>query len=68
MKEFLLLIRTEGDVWTSLSPKQLQDHIEHGTAYIGKLVKEGKLKNAAPAGQRKPHRNGPERDNERRTV
>ena|SRR5688572_15212253 len=48
MKEFLLLIRTEGDVWTSLSPKQLQDHIEHGTAYIGNLMKEGKLKSAAP--------------------
>ena len=48
MKEFLLLIRTEGDVWTSLSPKQLQDHIEHGTAYIGNLMKAGKLKSAAP--------------------
>jgi hypothetical protein len=48
MKDFLLLIRTEGDVWTSLSPKQLQDHIEHGTAYIGNLMKEGKLKSAAP--------------------
>jgi hypothetical protein len=48
MKDFLLLIRTEGDVWTSLSPKQLQEHIEHGTAYIGNLMKEGKLKNAAP--------------------
>jgi hypothetical protein len=48
MKEFLLLIRTEGDVWTSLSPKQLQDHIEKGTSYIGNLIKEGKLKSAAP--------------------
>ena len=48
MKDFLLLIRTEGDVWTSLSPKQLQEHMEHGTAYIGNLMKEGKLKSAAP--------------------
>lgn len=48
MKDFLLLIRTEGDVWTSLSPKELQDHVEQGTAYIGKLMKEGKLKSAAP--------------------
>jgi hypothetical protein len=48
MKEFLLLIRTEGDVWTSLSPQQLQDHIEKGTSYIGNLMKEGKLKSAAP--------------------
>lgn len=48
MKDFLLLIRTEGDVWTSLSPKQLQEHIDHGTVYIGNLMKEGKLKSAAP--------------------
>src|SRR5688500_8500527 len=48
MKEFLLLIRTEGDVWTSLSPGQLQEHIEKGTSYIGNLIKDGKLKSAAP--------------------
>jgi hypothetical protein len=48
MKEFLLIIRTEGDVWTSLSPKKLQEHIEHGTAYIGKLMKEGTIKSASP--------------------
>jgi hypothetical protein len=48
MKEFLLLIRTEGDVWTSLSPNQLQEHIEKGTSYIGGLIKDGKLKSAAP--------------------
>jgi hypothetical protein len=48
MKEFLLLIRTEGDVWTSLSPAQLQEHIEKGTTYISNLIKAGKLKSAAP--------------------
>jgi hypothetical protein len=48
MKDFLLLIRTEGDVWTSLSPQQLQEHIEKGTDYIGNLMKHGKLKSAAP--------------------
>jgi hypothetical protein len=48
MKEFLLLIRTEGDVWTSLPPKQLQEHIEKGTSYIGNLIMEGRLKSAAP--------------------
>jgi hypothetical protein len=48
MKEFLLLIRTEGDVWTSLSPQKLQEHMEKGMAYIGKLMKEGKLKSAQP--------------------
>jgi hypothetical protein len=48
MQDFLLLIRTKGDVWTDLSPTQLQDHISKGTAYIGNLIKEGKLKSAAP--------------------
>jgi hypothetical protein len=48
MKDFLLIIRTEGDVWTSLSPKHLQEHIEKGGAYIGNLMKEGKLKSAQP--------------------
>src|SRR5688572_715450 len=48
MKDFLLLIRTEGDVWTSLSPQQLQEHVKKGTSYIGNLMKEGKLKSAAP--------------------
>ncbi|MEO6329081.1 MAG: YciI family protein [Ginsengibacter sp.] len=48
MKEFLLILRTEGDVWTSLSPEKLQEHIEHGTAYIGKLMKEGTIKSAQP--------------------
>lgn len=48
MKEFLLIIRTEGDVWTSLSPQKLQEHIEHGTAYIGRLMKEGTIKSAQP--------------------
>jgi hypothetical protein len=48
MQYFLLLIRTEGDVWTSLSPQKLQDHLEKGMAYIGNLMQEGKLKSAAP--------------------
>jgi len=48
MQDFLLLIRTEGDVWTSLSPNQLQEHIKKGTDYIGNLMREGKLRSAAP--------------------
>ena len=48
MQDFLLLIRTQGNVWTDLSQQQLQEHISKGTNYIGKLVKEGKLKSAAP--------------------
>jgi hypothetical protein len=48
MKEFLLIIRTEGDIWTSLSPEKLQEHMENGTAYIGKLIKDGTIKSAQP--------------------
>ncbi|HTQ63544.1 MAG TPA: YciI family protein [Puia sp.] len=48
MKEFLLILHTEGDVWTSLSPEKLQSHIQKGTAYITKLISEGKLKSAQP--------------------
>lgn len=51
MKEFLLILKTEGSVWTDLSPEKLQQHIEHGGAYIGNLIKEGKLKNANPVDQ-----------------
>jgi len=48
MKEFLLIVRTEGDIWNLLSPDKLQEHIEHGTAYIEKLVQQGKIKSAQP--------------------
>lgn len=48
MQDFLLLIRTEGDVWKDLTPQQLQEHIEKGTSYIGGLIKQGTLKSAAP--------------------
>src|SRR6185312_11464081 len=48
MKDFLLIIKTEGSVWSDLSPEQLQKHLEGGSAYIGNLIKEGKLKNANP--------------------
>jgi hypothetical protein len=48
MKDYLLIIKTKGSVWTDLSPEKLQKHMEHGNAYIGNLMKEGKLKNANP--------------------
>ena len=48
MKDFLLIIKTEGNVWTDLSPEQLQKHLEHGMAYINKLVKDGIMKSGAP--------------------
>jgi len=48
MKDYLLILKTEGSVWTDLSPEQLQKHIEHGGAYIGNLIKDGILKSANP--------------------
>jgi hypothetical protein len=48
MKDFLLIIKTEGNVWTDLSPEQLQKHLEHGMAYINKLVKDGIMKSGSP--------------------
>jgi hypothetical protein len=48
MKEFLLILKTEGSVWTDLSPEQLQQHLINGGAYIGQLIQEGKLKSANP--------------------
>jgi hypothetical protein len=48
MKDFLLILRTEGSVWTDLPPDQLKRHIANGMAYIGKLISEGKLKSASP--------------------
>jgi hypothetical protein len=48
MKEFMLLIRTEGDHLTTLSPEQQQQHLQKVMAYMGGLMKSGKLKSAQP--------------------
>jgi hypothetical protein len=48
MKEFLLIIRTEGSVWTDLPAEKLQKHIEEGTKYITGLMKDGKMKSGLP--------------------
>jgi hypothetical protein len=48
MKEFMLLIRTQGDHLTALSPEQQQQHLEKVMAYMGGLMKSGKLKSAQP--------------------
>jgi len=48
MRDFLLILRTEGSVWTDLSAEELQKHMEHGMAYISKLISQGRLKSAAP--------------------
>ena len=48
MKEFMLLIRTDGDHLAGLTPEGQQAHIRKIGAYIGNLVSEGKLKDAQP--------------------
>src|SRR5688572_7764084 len=48
MKEFLLLIRTQGDHLNALSPEQQQQHLEKVMTYMGGLMKSGKLKSAQP--------------------
>jgi hypothetical protein len=48
MKEFMLLVRTEGDHLAEMSPKEQQEHVTKIGNYIGKLMQEGKLKGAQP--------------------
>ncbi|PSL46518.1 hypothetical protein CLV51_103498 [Chitinophaga niastensis] len=48
MKEFMLLIRNEGDQKTGLSPEQHQLFLKDCEIYIEKLVKKGALISAQP--------------------
>jgi hypothetical protein len=48
MKQFLLLVRTEGDHLQELSPENQTQHVQKVGGYIGKLMQEGKLKSAQP--------------------
>ena len=48
MKEFLLLIRTEGDYCASLSPQAYASHLQDVGAYINDLEKNGHLIAAKP--------------------
>lgn len=48
MKDFLLLIRTQGNIWTDVSPEKLQQHLEKGRAYIGGLIEQGAMKGGQP--------------------
>jgi hypothetical protein len=48
MKEFMLLIRTQGDHLAEMSPEQQQRHVEKVMNYMGGLVKSGKLNSAQP--------------------
>jgi len=48
MKEFMLLIRNEGDGKANLSPEQQQQFLKACQVYIEDLMKNGNLKNAQP--------------------
>jgi hypothetical protein len=48
MKEFMLIIRTQGDHLQALPPEKQQQHLEKVMNYIGGLMKEQKLNSAQP--------------------
>ena len=48
MKEFMVLIRNEGNPVMNLSPQQQQEHVQKVGAYIKQLVRSGKMKAAQP--------------------
>jgi hypothetical protein len=48
MKEFMLLIRNEGDDKANFSPEQHQQFLKACMVYIEKLMKNGNLKSAQP--------------------
>jgi hypothetical protein len=48
MKEFMLLIRNDGDGKSALSPEQQQQFLNACMVYIHDLMKNGKLKSAQP--------------------
>lgn len=48
MKQFLMLIRTEGDHMATLNPDEQQAHVEKVGNYIRNLVQKGKLQSAQP--------------------
>jgi len=48
MKEFMLIIRTQGDHLANLSPEQQQNHLGKVMKYIGGLTKTERLNGAQP--------------------
>lgn len=48
MKQFLMLIRTEGDHLEELSVDEQKNHVQKVRGYIGKLMQGGRLKYAQP--------------------
>ena len=47
MKEFMILIKTEGNAW-DLPQGELQDHLQKVVVYIENLIKAGNFKSAQP--------------------
>ena len=48
MKQFMLLIRTQGDHFLEISEEKQQEHLEKVKVYIDDLIKHGKVKSAQP--------------------
>lgn len=48
MKEFIVLIRNEGNPIVNLSPEEQQRHVQKVGAYIKSLMESGKMKAAQP--------------------
>ncbi|MGH1366870.1 MAG: YciI family protein [Calditrichia bacterium] len=48
MKEFMLLIRADGNPVAELSPQKQQEHVEKVGGFIKRLVDEGKMIAAEP--------------------
>lgn len=48
MKEFMLLVRTEGDHLLTLSAEEQQEHLQKVKVYIEDLMRTGRLKSAQP--------------------
>ncbi len=48
MKEFMLLVKTEGDHFASMSAETQQAHVAKVGTYIGNLMEKGQLKGAQP--------------------
>lgn len=48
MKQFMLLIRTQGDHFTEISEDAQKDHLEKVKAYIEDLMTKGQVKSAQP--------------------
>ncbi len=48
MKEFMLIIRTQGDHLAELSPEQQQQHVNQVMNYMSGLMNSGKLNSAQP--------------------